>query len=642
MKSMTISEGFRDAIGERRVERAFFSTYCLEPDFFELEVLPLMLGSPALSTAESIRYHQLQSLMGASRGRFGVAYEASVFMPILAPRLEVDYLPLLVDGACHHAKLAVIEVADKDGKHAVVLCAGSFNLTKAGWWENIEVGHWVELSATDAPANILKPLRRAIDYYLTQGELPVLQALRELLSTWRPGPDHESCSFYFSGLGSPSFTSFLKPVTQGILEVVSPYFAEDSNNARVTRFLNGFDEVSILLPRDSDQAATVTEDFHAGLSDHVLWCDWHPTVEKEFKLPTASSAEDRGYRKLHAKIYAGDDWQFIGSVNLSYKAMFANVEAGFLLTGVGRRRLLGNEAQATHFAGALAVEAPCPDAGAVPFPAVFLVFDWNTGRLEASCQRYGTLVLHDKEGVESLRLPLHGEPVQVPADALREHLRHSSLVRARWHQDGESSAPHDVLVSQRHVYCRPSMLPPMSLQELLRILQSMHPAHRAAAYARLAARAPRLTPDDIDSLEFLPPKPANGPASTFFAEFSQVNAAFWQLKQRLAAHPAEVAYYLDGEQPDSLRGIIRAMSDTAPNAASTPVVRYLTLLSMNEALGLHGRSGSTLADSVRQLIALEENSPAFNAIDDKEKFLGWIKRTFALPVSSTANTHAET
>jgi len=643
MKHMTISEGFREAIGERRVERAFFSTYCLEPDFFELEVLPLMLGTPALSTAESIRYHQLQSLMGASRGRFGVAYDAPVFAPTLAPRLEVDYLPVQVDGACHHAKLAVIEVVDTDGNHAVILCAGSFNLTKAGWWENIEVGHWVELSAADAPANILKPLREAIDYYLAQGELPVLLDLRQLLSTWKAGRDHRRCSFYFSGAGKRSFTGFLRSesISHGILEVVSPYFAEDSNNARVAKFLDSFDEVSVLLPRDAAQDATVTEAFYTGLNDRVFWCDWAPKVKKEFKLPAAESGEERAYRKLHAKIYAGDDWRFVGSVNLSYKAMFANVEAGFLLTGVGGYRLLGKETQTERFADVLPVEAPCPNTGSTTFPAVFLVFDWHTESLEASCQRSGTLILHDKEGLEALRMPLHGETLQVLAPCFREHLRRSSLVRARWEQDGKSSTPRDVLVSQRHVYCRPSALPPMSLAEVLRILQGMHPTQRAAAFSQLAGRALRLAPADIDSVEFLPPQPASGVETTFFAEFSQVNAAFWQLKQRLKEHPAEVGYYLDGEAPDSLRGILRAMADTTAGAASTPVVRYLSLLSMSELLDLHGRGDSMPADRVRELIAHEENSTAFNAMTDKDKFLEWIKRMFVLPVSPARSSHAD-
>ena len=114
MKSLTISEGFKLAIGERKVERAFFSTYCMDPDFFELDVLPLLLGDPALSTDEAFRYHQLQSLMSDCTGRFAVAYDFDVFDPRYTTKLEVDYIPVRVDAACQHAKIAVIEVSDSN------------------------------------------------------------------------------------------------------------------------------------------------------------------------------------------------------------------------------------------------------------------------------------------------------------------------------------------------------------------------------------------------------------------------------------------------------------------------------------------------------------------------------------------------
>jgi hypothetical protein len=640
MKSSTITEGFLEAIGGRRVERAFFSTFCLEPDFFELEVLPLLLGARVLSTSEPIRYQQLQSLMGASRGCFGVAYDAPVFTPTLAPRLEVDYLPLQVDGACHHAKLAIIEVAGKENERALILCAGSFNLTKAGWWENIEVGHWVELNAADAPRNILLPLREAIDYYLAQGDLPVLRELQALVSGWAPKPDHPDCTFYFSGPGRRGFADFLRPVARSAVEIISPYFAEEGSNPKVGRFLKKFDKVALLLPRDSDGVPTVTQAFHGSLPEHVTWCDWTPSVAREFGLHDAQGGNGV-YRKLHAKIYAGDGWQFVGSVNLSQKAMSENVEAGFLLTGTGSRKLLGKEARAERFAPRMGVEAPPADEGAVSFPAVFLVFDWLTGRLEASAPRQGTLVLHDREGVEALRMQLVGVPAHAAAGPLREQLRHSSLLRARWEQPDGCSAPRDVIVVQRQVYCRPSTLPPMSLQDLLRILQSMEPAQRAAVFGRMAVDVPRLDPDDRESLEFLPPTPDAADGPTFFAEFSQVNAAFWQLKERLKTHPAEQAYYLDGESPDSLSGIVRTIRADTSQSRSAPVIRYLTLLGVDEVLTLHGRHGGELADEVMRLIAQEEAGPAFADVPDKTKFLHWIKRMFVLPVSRMQETDAE-
>ena len=641
MKHMTISAGFLQAIDGRPVTRAFFSTYCLEPDFFELDVLPLLLGSPALSSAEPLRYQQLQALMGASAGCFGVAYDAPVFTPTLASRLEVDYLPLQVDGACHHAKLALVEVAGKDGP-ALIVCAGSFNLTRAGWWENIEVGHWVELSAADAPSNLVAPLRAALDWYLEQGRLPVLEALAALLARWTPTRPRRGCEFYFSRPHQGDFTQRLAQFSDGALEIVSPYFAEDHDNARLAAFLRGFKGgVSMLLPRDARQAATVTEAFHAGLGKLLRWCDWHAKSRKAFGLADAANPDERGYRKLHAKIYGGNDWLFVGSVNFSHQAMFANVEAGFLLGGLDRGPLLGKDSTAERFADALALEAPAPQAGALAFPPVFLAYDWHAGRLEASCRKHGALVLHGREGEELLRLALAGETAWVDAPALREQLRHSSLVRARWQEGDALSAARDVMVTQRQVYCRPSILPPLSLQDVLRILQDMHPASRAAAFGKLMARLQHLGGAADDSLEFLPPLPEAAAESTFFAEFSQVNGAFWHLKKRLCERPAELAYYLDGDQPDSLRGILRALDEAAPQAESTPVVRYLTLLGMDELLAANARGDVPLAAAVRARIAALEDSPAFGAIADKEKFLAWIKRIFVLPVPSSPDRHAQ-
>src|SRR5438105_1182753 len=84
MEALTISEGFRKVIGNRAVRHAFFSTYCFEPDFFELEVLPLLLGNPALSSNDAIRYVQLQNLMGEHQNRYAVAYDVDIFNPDLS------------------------------------------------------------------------------------------------------------------------------------------------------------------------------------------------------------------------------------------------------------------------------------------------------------------------------------------------------------------------------------------------------------------------------------------------------------------------------------------------------------------------------------------------------------------------------
>lgn len=81
MKAHTISDAFRQCIGEREVRFAFFTTYSFEPDFFELEVIPLLLGDQALSSQDDIRYIQLQALMQDKARCFAVAHDVDVFNP---------------------------------------------------------------------------------------------------------------------------------------------------------------------------------------------------------------------------------------------------------------------------------------------------------------------------------------------------------------------------------------------------------------------------------------------------------------------------------------------------------------------------------------------------------------------------------
>lgn len=634
MKSLTISEGFKRAIGERDVKRAFFSTYCFEPDFFELEVLPLLLGGSAVSTDETIRYHQLQSLMSDSRGRFAVAYDIDVFNPQCSSRLEVDYIPVRVDGACQHAKLAVIEVVDTTGKAAIILAAGSFNLTKAGWWTNIEVGHWVELNHEYAPRNIVAPLVEALAFFQGHRAVPALAALQARLAEWKIGPNDDACTFYFSGAAPKrrSFPDLLKNVNRRYIDIVSPFFADQGDNAKVGNFLGRFEKVSLLLPTDEDGVATMTEVVHADLSKLANWCQWHSDVLSGFARPAD------GFRKLHAKIYSGDSWLFIGSVNLSYKALHQNVEAGFLMTKTPRLKLLSALPEHRTFSSADPVEAPT-HTGEAAMPPIQLAYDWRSGELEALSPVTGELTLYDAEGVARGKYLMEENLISVLIiEGLSVQLKHSALIAACWTEpDGRCSNRRSLLVSQRRVYCRPSSLPELDVQDLLRIFQNMQPAARMALITTLAAKQARLSKKGLTSNEFLPPLPAAERRTSFFSEFSEVNGGFWNLRQKLATaqqtgRTDELAYYLDGQQPDSLRGLARALGATDQAAHISLIVRYLALLSMDEVLTAYQPARDDLAHHVRALINATEEGEEFNALPDKVDFLNWIKEKFSMPV----------
>lgn len=645
MEALTISEAFQKAIGSRTVLNAFFSTYCFEPDFFELEVLPILLGCPALSSNETIRYVQLQSLMRDHKDRFSVAYDIDVFNPENSPHLEVDYLPVRVGGGCQHAKLAVIGLLDEQDKsHSILLSAGSFNLTRAGWWENIEVGHWVELSKDYAPPNILNPLLNVLKYFESNQQVKVLSNLQESVRklTYMGKPEDLNCSFYFSKKNVSEHLNFSKFIsesqldTNGLIEVVSPFFAEDGNNSVITKFLRKFKSVALLLPTDENKQALIDEGVYSALHElPVTWSNW-----KRYAEQVGIEREHGAYRKLHAKIYqclSNAPWVFLGSVNLSYKAFSSNVEAGFLLQGIRPKEMLDPIVDEPPKFVEPEKEAHAVDEGSVAMPIFYLIYDWLEHNLELTCSKTGKLKISDSLGSELLPIDLiEGEKKFINLPKLEEHLKRSSLVKCVWqdaNKNGEAS--RNLLISQRNLFCRPSELPPMSLLDLLRIFQGMHSARRTELMAELAARMITMRNDSTLMDENLPPLPIESAKAGFFSEFSQVNGAFWMLKDKLKHAETNgqdeiINYYLKGCQPDSLSGVIEALkSEEAPSL----VVRYLTLLSVAELLHIYELyADNALVKRVNEAIDLTEKEPGFEGVPNKIKFLKWIKEKFNQPI----------
>lgn len=638
MKPMTISEALRTVINEREVTHAFFSTYSFEPDFFELEVLPLLLGNPALSSNETLRYHQLQDLMRQYIGRLAVVYDQSVFDPQLAPRLEVDYLPLRVEGACQHAKLTILVVNDSASEQrSIILGAGSFNLTKSGWWENIEVGHWVELRPGFAPDNIHMPLLGALRFYQDRMPPSVMQNILDAAQSLVTTAADPSCSFYFSGRGTERihFDTFIAEQTnaEAPLEIISPFFATRGDNLFILDLLKRHPSVTVLLPLDEQGQALVDRQsvYEVLRDENVNWGRWSERIRKSH-LPNG------GYRRLHAKVYQSpgeEAWAFIGSVNLSYKAFRENVEAGFLLRGQRVESLLAPlQTSPDRFKIESEVEGQSK-SGEQEMPAIHALFDWQDETIRLSCTKSGLLILLNSTSEELLSIQLDAAVGSTVAAAqLKQYLQHSSLLHACWRSD-EQATTGVVLVSQRNIFCRPSHLPALDLQALLRIFLGMDDSRRLELVGDLAIRLLRTNQGPQD--EFLPELKPEGAAESFFAEFSQVNGAFWELAGRLEkADPQTLAYYLKGQQPDSIRKLLEAtVESNADKARPSLIVRYLTLLSIIDLLNrfIEHTDPSTLHDAEKALSVLE-HSELLPQLDDAdgERFLSWFKTKFFEPV----------
>ncbi len=656
MQPMTITEAFLQQLAGRRVCAGFFSTFSFEPEFFELEVLPLMLGNDVWSPSDELRYGQLQLKMqepGQPATDWAVAYDRDIFESQAAPRLEVDYLPVSLQPACQHAKLIVLLLenpvagaSSELARYSILLTAGSFNLTRAGWWENLEVGHWVELDEQYAPANIRRPLRKALEFYRNiRPAMPVqaLQRLLDALARLNETPEDPDCAFYFSfsaaGRHALSFPKFLAQAeARGPLEIVSPFFAEDGDNRLVASFLDEFKKVELLLPKDEAGRAVIRPEVYTALGKRVEWADWQPEVRQQLM-------GSDGFRRLHAKIYhcpGRNGWHFIGSVNLSQQAFSRNVEAGFLLRGKCPELLLPLPDSSVPQVFDCPAEADSRlDPAEARMPLLHLIFDWQDGNLQVLSPQAGRLSLLDSQSDCVLEHELQADTVvQVSFAAGYQLFARSSLVHARWQatasSDEQPTSYGVLLVSQRNLHGRPLDMPGMDLAGLLRLLHAMGQEERMASMTAMLEAALRLNCENPDQYLSQAGKPVT--VASFFSEFSEVNGAFWALGQRLekaqqGGDERTLGYFLRGVQPDSLAGLLASVGAQQGAAAPGLIVRYLTLLGIEELLLRYGEHAAPeLLPQVQHNLAMLEHDELTPCLQsegmDAGRFIPWYRSQF--------------
>src|ERR1700730_9723408 len=136
----------------RRLVAAVFLTFRFDPEFFEQEILPVFLDVP-LSHAAAIKLVQLEDALRSVPHGVVVYYDQNGLVPEAGPaRLDVKRIAVRHRTGIFHPKnvLALVESGepDQDGHRAkslIVACL-SANLTRAGWWENLEVCHTEEIA----------------------------------------------------------------------------------------------------------------------------------------------------------------------------------------------------------------------------------------------------------------------------------------------------------------------------------------------------------------------------------------------------------------------------------------------------------------------------------------------------------------
>lgn len=584
-----LSEHLQERMKGRRLVAAVFFTYQFDPAFFEQEILPVLLDIP-LNHAPTIRLVQLEDALRSLAGHIAVYYDANGLVrreegsaKLDERRVPVRYGP----GAfVFHPKnfflLTEDEEPDADGEHPrTLLCAAlSANLTRAGWWENVEVCHVEEIAAGEktrlkhALLAFLESVRRkTMDF---EPEHAALQQIQRFLRGTEQRSQRSAAGRLYPHFysGREALVDFLDRVVGGdslrgaYLEVISPYFDDASESWPLQELIERFGprEVRVFLPRGNSGEALCRKELYESVAAMPL-VRWGHLSGDWLRL---GRNEDAGARFVHAKVYRffkqspKREILFVGSANLTTAAFRAggNVESGFLVDCPPARRpdfwLTPDDRPAGEYRPLSEDDATDTIGGT----RLNLRFHWDRRLAEAF---WDGSQFSPELRVEARSVSLGTIGPLAPrkwttlaegfARTLEQVLAETSFVEVQ----GEGMQRGLLLVQEEAMSHKPSLLLQLSAADILRYWSLLTPEQRSAF---IETRVPAALLGD-QGTELVVPIQLAPEHDTLFDRFAGYFHAFGSmeksLRDALKARPPrerEATYRLFGKKYDSLGSLL--------------------------------------------------------------------------------------
>ena len=672
-----LSRQLGDAIDGRRLRAGVFTTFSFDPAFFELQVLPLLFPNYSFSQPDKVRRAQLDDALRTVEP-LAVYYDRQALAQDSEPA-QLGYRRIDVGRrtGCFHPKVLLLLVDDHHDeddpvRQALVVGLLSANLTRAGWWENLECAHLDELKdweVDDEPCAFRTDLLALIQLIKRSAreddDQRALDRIRDFIltrtHTHRVERRKSRGTYHtriFCGQQQQDLAQWLRDRRlrdESLnLEVLSPFF--DSDGAGPLPALQDAvrpRETRVYLPTEPNGAAEVSEGTYAAIAEVGTWACLPSDVTGRGKSGEAQGVQPR---HVHAKVYrlwrkGGPDLLVVGSPNLSTpghsRATAGNLEAAFLVdvtdAGYPQRWWLEPVDQAPErFTGTTPAEEDGLEGVGLNLS---LQYDW--GKNELSYR-----LLDEDEGVErfevnqpagphlfSVDRPRPGRWVACPANAaaqVRKLLASTSFLHIT-HQ-GRSWR---ILVREEGMAYRPSLWTELTPEEILEYWSLLTAAQRAAFIERLTQ----------DSLEGLPPAIRDPLRSkdTLFDRYAGIYHAFGCLSRHVETafeerREAEAEARLLGAKYDSLPSLLEK---TLARDEADPIVRYVTLLCARQLRDdlvkrhrpFFGTRKKGLAALDRLLARLPDLKDALPLPDDDDRatFLDWYESAFLRPARLPGN-----
>jgi hypothetical protein len=667
MDNAQISQYLEGCLNGRPVRAAVFTTYTFDPTFFEQDVIPLLLPeNSSFSIDERVKQFQVRECLREAELPIDVFYDHNIFRISgeSSPGMEYGCHGVAEGNRAFHAKLAFLLVDNGEGQvDSLLVSAGSNNLTRAGWWDNVECQHWEEVGQADGDERFLTQLKQDFEYLqdkcIVQSEDSALAHIQRFLNACFA--DHETKPVYYFGLShSPRFIDFLAEKIERFdesveLEIISPFFADDAKNRLHEVFKDlGVGSVRLLLPRDDKGEALCNLDYltHIDISENVTWANWVKVTAESLGVGKNKTP----FRELHAKIFnfIGRDitYTFVGSVNFTHKALYENVEAGFLVATDPEPLLETISDDLPEMSQRRLEVAPgeAEQESQGQMPLICLTFDWLNKTL-SGCVHFDSPVEIELIGpdgaetpvVEGWRLSKNLSDFEDDTQALEKALGNGSLVlvRGRICDSEDSIAPHRVLLQQTHWSHKPQPeLAMLSPQQILAIYAGMSPERRQLLLTD--ARVKRLFElGERGETSLTDEAPLE---NEFFSEYAELFHAFRTLRRDLTderTSSEKQDYYLTGTGVDSLPTLIAraeavVKSEEIDDEPLHPVSAYLLLLSSKEIYEAEEFVSrphvSEQLERVNKLLGQIQESKLIKLSDeretDRDRFFRWFEHQF--------------
>lgn len=655
-KARVVTDSYIKVLEGKKVLDAIFTTYTLDIDFFEAEVLWILTGKDMnkFSPNNDVRRRELAHYYQKNKLPISVFFDRKVndwdsdeLEQAISPFIEYLLVPVNSGNHAFHPKITLLLLEDIVTKEKSMLYAnGSNNLTYHGWWENVECVN-IELLADNEmiSKSLFNECKKSIEYLFEKRKgidkddnafLSFFEFLRDEHSF-----DNAGDKYFSSYKNEDNFSQFIKKEIAlndyDTLEVISPYFAEKEDT--VFKLLKEISSpectIKLFLPKNENNELLCSELLFNKINEdkNIHWADLHKELQDELQIKTVvktDSEEHNNMRKIHAKVFHWHNSKskksiyFTGSINLSHKAFNENEEAGKLIhVDKGQEFLNETYEDAPIYADDLdlfeeATEKMHKTNDA--FTHLSLMYDWKLKRLDSNYTSNHVSINDFILLLDSIEIKLKESISFLNGNKFENAISASPYVEVQYRNKIQK-----VFVNQKSFTHKPLDLGSLSVKEILDIYGKFDIetiANELIKKAIQRALHAKGIESDIDLLN------DDMRQKNFFSEYSEIFYGLRRLKNILLKDTTKQDYFLD-ERTKAMDSIPILIEETLEDKKMDVESKYITLLYVKQMYEELGRNVNFINQFISKL--KKENNKEFL---ENKKFIKWFESAFFMEFSN--------